>query len=106
MKPRWTPTTASGALRLASSGQRSLGTAAVTSAPVPPSATITRPSPSRSSALLTPLTLARWAWAERPELVDPRLHDAHVRFRNLVPRVWKIAERLRDDHAGLVREAG
>ena len=48
MKPTWSETTASGARRHASSGQRRRGTAADSSAPIPPSATIGRPDPSRS----------------------------------------------------------
>src|SRR2546423_2118396 len=48
MKPTWSETTASGARRLASSGQRRRGTAAETSAPIPPSATIGGPLSRRS----------------------------------------------------------
>src|SRR5256885_11248283 len=43
MKPTWSETTASGARRFASSGQRRRGTALETSAPIPPSATIGGP---------------------------------------------------------------
>src|SRR5215204_2490296 len=43
MKLTWRDTTASGALTLASSGHRSLGTAAEMSAPIPPSATTSGP---------------------------------------------------------------
>jgi Ca2+-binding RTX toxin-like protein len=31
---------------------------------------------------------------ERLQLVGARLHDPHMRLRNLVPRTWKFAERL------------
>src|SRR5918911_1861500 len=48
MKPTWSETTASGARRFASSGQRRRGTALETSAPIPPSATIGGPLPRRS----------------------------------------------------------
>src|SRR2546423_11644514 len=48
MKPTWSETTASGARRFASSGQRRRGTALETRAPIPPSATIGGPLSRRS----------------------------------------------------------
>ena len=49
MKPTWSETTASGARMFASSGVRSRGTAALTSAPMPPSPTIGGPVRRRST---------------------------------------------------------
>src|SRR4051812_15913785 len=60
MKLTWRETTASGARKLASSGERRRGTALVSRAPIPPSATITGPSARRRrKGSLTAFTLER-----------------------------------------------
>ena len=72
MKLAWRETTASGALRFASSGLRRRGTAAESSAPIPPSPTITGPVSRRSRK-----RLRVWLWAGISRLLPKLARHIH-----------------------------
>src|SRR5207302_7823628 len=83
MKPTWSETTASGARRFASSGQRRRGTALETSAPIPPSATIGGPLPSRSrNRFATRRTLLTQKVGEATQSSAERVIDEAVFHRD------------------------
>src|SRR6266576_6177052 len=72
MKLAWRETTASGALRFASSGLRSRGTAAESNAPIPPSPTITGPLSRRSRKRLRVwLCAGTWSPSELARHIHP-----------------------------------
>jgi len=95
MKPTCSETTASGARRFASSGVRRRGTAAETSAPMPPSATIVGPLAIRSRKRLATLSFPVCARPPRSLAVAPKGHIvvATLRLGRLAGELGRVPSR-------------